>query len=44
VTDVKSVTLVSEANVSETHTCCPASREDVVWIRNPEMTVDALKR
>jgi hypothetical protein len=41
---VKSVTLVSEANVSETHTCCPASREDAVRIRNPEMTADALKR
>ena len=44
VTDVKSVTCVSEANVSETHTCCPVSREDAVRIRNPEMTADALKR
>jgi hypothetical protein len=44
VTDVKSVTCVSEAYISETHTCCPTSREDVVRIRNPEMTADALKR
>jgi hypothetical protein len=44
VTDVKSVTYVSEAIVSETHTCCPVSREDAVRIRNPEMTADTLKR
>ena len=42
--NVKSVTYVSVANVSETHTCCPASREDAVRIRNPKMTADALKR